>query len=87
MSILRDEELIRPSKWQEQPPPNRECTNWNGCLRWDFTAGAAFNLMTRQSKRQRNSREYTLIAPYALVELQESGKIIVPFPVAECTLT
>ena len=29
MSILREEELIRPSKWQMQPPPNRECTNWN----------------------------------------------------------
>ena len=29
ISILRDEELIRPSKWQEQPLPNREYTNWN----------------------------------------------------------
>ena len=28
ISILRDEELIRPSKWQEQPPPNRDYTNW-----------------------------------------------------------
>ena len=29
MNILRDEELIRPSKWQEHPSPNRECSNWN----------------------------------------------------------
>ena len=29
MQILRDEELIRPSKWQEHPSPNRECSNWN----------------------------------------------------------
>ena len=29
ISILRDEELIRPSKWQEQPLPNRDYTNWN----------------------------------------------------------
>ena len=29
MNILRDGELIRPSKWQEHPSPNRECSNWN----------------------------------------------------------
>ena len=29
IGILKDEELIRPSKWQMQPPPNHECTNWN----------------------------------------------------------
>ena len=29
MNILRNEELIRPSKWQEHPSPNRECSNWN----------------------------------------------------------
>ena len=27
ISILRDEELIRPSKWQEQPLPNRDYAN------------------------------------------------------------
>ena len=29
ISILKDEELIRPSKWLEDPSPNGECTNWN----------------------------------------------------------
>ena len=29
LQILRDDELIRPSKWQEHPSPNRECSNWN----------------------------------------------------------
>ena len=29
ISILRDEELVRPSKWQEQPLPNLDYTNWN----------------------------------------------------------
>ena len=29
LQILRDDELVRPSKWQEHPFPNRECTNWN----------------------------------------------------------
>ena len=89
MSILREEELIRPSKWQMQPPPNRECTNWNEV--WlppmGFYCRAAFNLRKRQSNRQRSSREYTLIAPCALAELQDSGSIIVPYPVAEYTLT
>ena len=61
--------LIRPSKWQEQPPPtaNAQIGMKCGCLRWDFTAEAAFNLMKRRSTRQRSSREYTLIAPCALI--------------------
>ena len=29
INILRDEELVRPSKWQLQPLPNRDYTNWN----------------------------------------------------------
>ena len=29
INILRDEELVRPSKGQMQPPPNRDYTNWN----------------------------------------------------------
>ena len=29
IAILKDEELIRPSKWLRQPPPNPEYTNWN----------------------------------------------------------
>ena len=29
IAILKDEELIRPSKWLMQPPPNPEYTNWN----------------------------------------------------------
>ena len=29
IGILKDEELIRPSKWQMQPPPNHDYTNWN----------------------------------------------------------
>ena len=90
ISILRDEELIRPSKWQEQPPPNRKCTNWNEV--WVASDGillasAAFNLMKRRSRQQRSSREYTLIAPCALADLQDSGKIIAIFHVAKCTPT
>ena len=29
IGILKNEELIRPSKWQKHPPPNHEYTNWN----------------------------------------------------------
>ena len=29
INILRDEELVRPSKWQMQPLPNRDYTNWS----------------------------------------------------------
>ena len=29
ISILKDDELIRPSKWLEDPSPNEEYTNWN----------------------------------------------------------
>ena len=29
INILHDEELVRPSKWLMQPPPNPEYTNWN----------------------------------------------------------
>ena len=72
MNILRDEELI-----------GTMC----GCLRWDSIAGAAFNLRKRQSNQQRSSREFTLSAPRALVEPQDSGNSIAPYPVAECTLT
>ena len=28
IGILKDEELIRPSKWQQHPSPNDEYTNW-----------------------------------------------------------
>ena len=29
INILQDEELVRPSKWLMQPPPNHDYTNWN----------------------------------------------------------
>ena len=85
MNILRDEELIRPSKFP--PTASAQTGTKSGCLRWDFTAGAAFNLKKRQSNQPRSSREFARIAPCALVGLRVSGNSIAPYPVAECTLT
>ena len=45
ISILRDEELIRPSKWQEQPLPNRDYTNWNEVFMTFLTVRALLVVM------------------------------------------
>ena len=49
IAILKDEELVRPSKWLMQPPPNPEYTNWNdGFFQWVSTAEAALFLMRQR---------------------------------------
>ena len=76
MQILRDEELIRPSKWQEDPSPNRECSNWNEV--WLPPMGF-------YCRGSLHSQEAT--ARCALVALLVSGNSIALYPVAECTRT
>ena len=51
INILQDEELVRPSKWLMQPPPNHDYTRTGttcGFPRWVSTAEAAWCLMTQR---------------------------------------
>ena len=45
--ILKDEELIRPSKWQMQPPPNHEYTNSNEV--WIPPMGFYWSLVSQEA--------------------------------------
>ena len=65
INILRDEELVRPSKWQTQPLPNRDYTNWNEVRLPPMGFYCTGSLMTRQARQQPSSLERTVTAPYA----------------------
>ena len=67
INILKDEELIRPSKWIEDLSPNADFSNWNDVWipRWASTAEGASIPILRQLNRLPSLVGYSPFDPSA----------------------
>ena len=89
LQILRDDELVRPSKWQEHPFPNRECTNWNEVWLPPMGFYCRGSLHSQEAAIQAAAQFGGIRTERrcALVALLVSDNGIVLYPAAACTRT